>query len=157
MVNNGTQRARGPFSNIITKNKKMAKETMEFSKYERARIIGARGLQISMDAPLLLKMDKEDLDSVNYDPLKIAEKELNSGVLPISINRPMPQRKDSDLGKIRVEDGDASDEDKEKVEAEEEKTITEGGEIMELANADEEDATVASVGASEESVGEEAE
>ena len=125
----------------------MAKETLEFSKYERARIIGARGLQISMDAPLLLKMSEEDLNGVNYDPLKIAEKELNSGVLPISVNRPMPQRKDSDIEKIRVDDGDATDEDKEKVEAEEERTITEGGEIMELANADEEEA--AGLGASE--------
>jgi DNA-directed RNA polymerase subunit K/omega len=134
----------------------MVKETFEFSKYERARIIGARGLQISMDAPLLLKMSEEDLNGVNYDPLKIAEKELSSGVLPISINRPMPERKDADLGKIRVEEGDASDEDKEKVEAEEEKTITEGGEIMELANADEEDAA-AGLGGVEETVGDEAE
>jgi DNA-directed RNA polymerase subunit K/omega len=123
----------------------MAKETPDFSKYERARIIGARGLQISMDAPLLLKMDEEDLNGVNYDPLKIAEKELDSGVLPISVKRPMPDRKDEDLGKIRVEDGDASDEDKEKVEAEEEKTIAESGEMMELANADEEDASLGGV------------
>ena len=44
-------------------------EKQEFSKYERARIIGARGLQISMDAPLLTDMSKEELEGVNYDPL----------------------------------------------------------------------------------------
>ena len=63
-------------------------EKQEFSKYERARIIGARGLQVSMDAPLLLEMDEKSLEEINYDPLKIAEKELDSGVLPISVNKP---------------------------------------------------------------------
>ena len=77
----------------------MAKQ--EFSKYERARIIGARGLQISMDAPLLTEMSAEELNGVNYDPLKIAEKELNDGVLPISVNRPMPEKKDDDLEKSK--------------------------------------------------------
>src|SRR3989344_695863 len=72
----------------------------EFSKYERARIIGARALQISMDAPILINLDEKELNVLNYDPLKIAEKELDSGVLPISVKRPMPQRKESSLGKI---------------------------------------------------------
>lgn len=117
----------------------MTKDKLEFSKYERARIIGARGLQISMDAPLLLKMNEEELNGVNYDPLKIAEKELDSGVLPISVNRPMPERKDEDIRKIKVEESDVSDEDKERVEAEEEKDIAESGEMMELASAEEED------------------
>ena len=64
----------------------------EFTKYERARIIGARALQISMDAPLLLKIKKEELDSINYDPLEIAQRELESGVLPITVRRPLPKR-----------------------------------------------------------------
>ena len=71
----------------------MIKEQPEFSKYERARILGARALQISMDAPLLMKMDEKLLDNLNYDPLKLAETELDSGVLPITINRPMPEKK----------------------------------------------------------------
>jgi DNA-directed RNA polymerase subunit K/omega len=110
----------------------------DFSKYERARIIGARGLQVSMDAPLLLKISKEDLEGVNYDPLKIAEKELDAGVLPISVNRPMPKKKDEAIEKIKIEDVTASDEEKIKVEQSEEKEIAEGGEILDFANPEEE-------------------
>jgi len=110
----------------------------EFSKYERARIIGARGLQISMDAPLLVDMKEEDFEGVNFDPLKIAEKELNSGVLPISINRPMPQKKEEDIEKVKVEESKVSDAEKIRAEKEEEKDIASGGEMMELANAEEE-------------------
>jgi len=113
-------------------------EKQEFSKYEKARIIGARGLQISMDAPLLTEMSKEELNGVNYDPLKIAEKELNAGVLPISINRPMPERKEEDLEKIKVVETKLSDKEKEKDEKEEEKDIAAGGEMMELAESGEE-------------------
>ena len=87
----------------------------EFSKYERARIIGARGLQISMDAPILVEMDEEALEGVNYDPLVIAEKELDSEVLPISVNRPMPARKEDDLKKIKVEETKVSDAQKEQI------------------------------------------
>jgi DNA-directed RNA polymerase subunit K/omega len=116
----------------------MMVEVKEFSKYERARIIGARGLQISMDAPLLVDMKAEDLDGVNYDPLRIAEKELDSGVLPISVNKPMPEKKEEDLEKIKVEESKVSDAAKIKAEKEEEKDIAEGGEMMELADSGEE-------------------
>jgi DNA-directed RNA polymerase subunit K/omega len=113
-------------------------EIKEFSKYEKARIIGARGLQISMDAPLLVKMSDEELDGVNYDPLRIAEKELSAGVLPISVNKPMPERKEESLDKIKIEDSKVSDEAKEAAEKQEEKEIAEGGEMMELAESPEE-------------------
>ncbi len=113
-------------------------EIQKFSKYERARIIGARGLQISMDAPLLIKMNESELEAANFDPLKIAEKELDEGVLPISVNRPMPKRKEEDLGKIKIEPVKITDEDKIKAEEEEEKEIAEGGEMMGLANPEEE-------------------
>ncbi len=129
-------------------------EKPEFSKYERARIIGARGLQIAMDAPLLVKLKKDELEGVNYDPLKISEKELDSGVLPISVNKPMPQKKEEDLEKIKVEESGISDAEKIKAEKEEEKAIAEGGEMMELANTGEESEAsdvVPSEGASEES------
>lgn len=114
----------------------MAQE--EFSKYERARILGARGLQISMDAPLLIKISDEDLNGVNYDPLKIAEKELDSGVLPISVKRPLPEKEEVKLEKIKVEEKEISDEVKIKTEEDVEKEIAEGGEIMELTNPEDE-------------------
>tara|TARA_Y100000310_G_C20619352_1_gene782401 strand:- start:1150 stop:1563 length:414 start_codon:yes stop_codon:yes gene_type:complete len=110
----------------------------EFSKYEKARILGARGLQISMDAPLLIKISEEDLDGVNYDPLRIAGKELDAGILPISVRRPLPEKEEIELEKIKVEEKDVSDEVKIKAEQEAEKEIAEGGEIMEMANPEDE-------------------
>lgn len=113
-------------------------EAREFSKYERARIVGARGLQISMDAPLLIDIKEEELDSINYDPLKIAERELDSGVLPISVNRPMPKRKEESLDNIKVEETKASDAQKEQAMKEEVKDIAESGDMMKLADSGEE-------------------
>lgn len=63
---------------------------MKLTKYEMARIIGARALQLSMGAPMLLKMDKKELEQINYNTIKIATMEYDQGVLPISIKRPMP-------------------------------------------------------------------
>ena len=111
----------------------------EFSKYEKARIIGARGLQISMDAPILLKLSEKELEEMNYDPLKIAQKELESNVLPISVKRPMPQRKEEDIEKIKLEeDGAHSDEQKIKTEEEETKNIQESGTMNEMIDTPDE-------------------
>ena len=129
-------------------------EKQEFSKYERARIIGARGLQVSMDAPILVDMSEAELDAVNYDPLRIAEKELDSGVLPISVNRPMPKRKEENIEKIKVEESKISDAEKEAAEKAEERDIADGGEMMELADSGEE---AEDEGVSEEKVEEEVE
>jgi len=54
------------------------------TKYERARIIGTRALQLSMDAV-------STVDTTNMsDPLKIAEKELLHNKIPIIIRRYLP-------------------------------------------------------------------
>ncbi|VVB83225.1 DNA-directed RNA polymerase subunit K [uncultured archaeon] len=108
----------------------------KFTKYERARILGARALQISMNAPLLIKIEKEDLEKINYDALKIAEVELNSDILPISIKRPFPEKKDERLK--RVVERKISDQNVQEKEATEETEIVEGGEIMELATPEDE-------------------
>jgi len=110
----------------------------EFSKYERARIIGARGLQISMDAPLLVDISNEELDGINYDPLKIAEKELDSGILPISVNKPMPKRKEESIENVKVEETLVSDAQKIVAEREITQEIAEGGDMMKLADSEEE-------------------
>jgi len=65
----------------------------ECTKYERARVIGARALQIAMGAPILLKMKKKDFETVNYNPINIAKKEFEADILPISIRRPLPAKK----------------------------------------------------------------
>ena len=89
-----------------------------------------------MNAPLLIKIKEEDLEKINYDALKIAEIELNSGILPISINRPFPKKK-GELKKIRKEKK-VIDEETEKLETKEEDEISKEGEIMELANPEDE-------------------
>ena len=108
----------------------------EFSKYEKARVLGARALQIAMNAPLLIKIEKEDLEKVKYDALKIAEIEFESGILPIMVKRPFPKKKEGILRKLKVQKvGDSELEEKEVAEEEE---IAKEGEIMELANPDDE-------------------
>ena len=62
----------------------------EFTKYEHARIIGARALQISMGAPFMVKLTDEDLKGMSYNPVEIAKLEFSKGLIPISVKRPMP-------------------------------------------------------------------
>lgn len=112
-------------------------ETENFTRYEMARILGARALQIAMNAPLLIKISEEDLQKINYDALKIAEVELNSGVLPIVVNKPMPAKKEGALR--RPKERKINDEDLAEEEARTEKEIEEEGEIMSLNNDDEEE------------------
>lgn len=54
------------------------------TKYERARILGARALQISKNAPLCVDPEGET------DPYKIAEKELQERKIPFVIRRYLP-------------------------------------------------------------------
>ncbi|MBN1786515.1 MAG: DNA-directed RNA polymerase subunit K [Candidatus Methanofastidiosa archaeon] len=51
------------------------------NRYEKARIIGARALQIAMDAPVLIETNE-------MDSIRIAIKELEMGVLPLTVVRP---------------------------------------------------------------------
>jgi len=65
---------------------------MKFTKYEKARIIGARSLQIAMGAPIILKMEKKDFEKIKYNPIEIAKKEFEEEILPITIKRPLPTK-----------------------------------------------------------------
>ena len=96
----------------------------QFTKYEVARIIGARALQIAMDAPLILKISDAKLKELRFDSLKIAELEFNEGVLPISIDRPTPRKHKEKLTAIKEEK--VSDEELVAKEKEVEKEIAEG-------------------------------
>ncbi len=107
----------------------------KFSKYEVARILGARALQIAMNAPLLIKLSKEDLEKIRYDALKIAEIEFESGVLPISVKKPFPQRKEEKLRRIKEQ---ISEKKIEEIKSGEEEEIAKEGEIMGLVNPEEE-------------------
>ena len=67
-------------------------EKQKYTKYEKARIIGARSLQIAMGAPILIKFDKDELIKANYNPIEIEKKEFEREVLPITIKRPLPKK-----------------------------------------------------------------
>ena len=55
--------------------------TPYMTKYERARVLGTRALQIAMCAPVMVELEGET------DPLQIAMKELKEGKIPIIIRR----------------------------------------------------------------------
>ena len=110
-------------------------EQKQFTKYEVARILGARALQIAMDAPLLLKIEDSELKKMRFDPLKIAEKEFEEGVLPISIHRPVPRKKKDKLSPLK--DEHISDEEIEQKEVEMEKEIAADAEALGLIEGDE--------------------
>lgn len=52
------------------------------TRFERARIIGARALQIAMGAPVLFS----DAES-GADPIDLASREFGTGSLPINVAR----------------------------------------------------------------------
>ena len=58
----------------------------KFTRYEKARIIGARALQISMGAPVLIETDRKE-------PIDIAMEELEKGVIPITVKRTTEETK----------------------------------------------------------------
>ncbi|EKJ78102.1 hypothetical protein FPSE_01563 [Fusarium pseudograminearum CS3096] len=58
--------------------------TPYMTKYERARILGTRALQISMNAPVLVDLEGET------DPLQIAIKEMREKKIPLIVRRYMP-------------------------------------------------------------------
>ncbi|MCL5804477.1 MAG: DNA-directed RNA polymerase subunit K [Thermoplasmataceae archaeon] len=55
---------------------------MQLTKFERARIIGARALQISMGAPVIIDVPKGMID-----PVDIAMLEYENNLIPITIKR----------------------------------------------------------------------
>ena len=60
------------------------------TRYEKARIIGARALQIAMGAPVLLEI----AESV-VDPIDIASFEYEKDAIPITVIRKLPGEKRS--------------------------------------------------------------
>jgi DNA-directed RNA polymerase subunit K len=124
----------------------------KFTKYEIARILGARSLQLAMDAPVLLKLSDEEKEELNFDTLRTAEKELEAEVLPITVRRPLPKRSEKQVKKLsdeeikkklekqaEVEKKELEEEKKkEMIEERDEKEIGQEGEIMAMATPDDE-------------------
>lgn len=53
---------------------------MKYTRFEKARIVGARALEISYGAPVLV-----DYPSDMVDPIDIAMLEYNKDVIPITV------------------------------------------------------------------------
>ncbi|KAE8694686.1 DNA-directed RNA polymerases I, II, and III subunit RPABC2 [Hibiscus syriacus] len=82
-------------------NDKVNRKTSKYmTKYERARILGTRALQISMNAPVMVELEGES------DPLEIAMKELRERKIPFTIRRYLPGGSYEDWGvdELIVED-----------------------------------------------------
>ncbi len=57
-------------------------DEMKYTRFEKARIIGARALQISMGAPVHIELPEEMIDPVN-----IAMFEYDQQAIPITVKR----------------------------------------------------------------------
>ncbi|KDD75734.1 hypothetical protein H632_c524p1 [Helicosporidium sp. ATCC 50920] len=66
--------------------------TRYLTKYEKARVLGTRALQISMNAPVMVDVGTET------DPLEIAYKELREKKIPFTIRRYLPDGSYEDWG-----------------------------------------------------------
>lgn len=62
------------------------------TRFEKARIVGARALQIAMGAPVFVKLPKG-----LTNPIDIASYELSLGILPITIRRRLPDGSYQDI------------------------------------------------------------
>ncbi len=60
--------------------------TRYLTKYEKARVLGTRALQLSMNAPPMVEVEGET------DPLEIAYKELRQKKIPFIIRRYLPDQ-----------------------------------------------------------------
>jgi DNA-directed RNA polymerase subunit K len=65
---------------------------MRYNRFERARIIGARALQVSLGAPILVKVPKEMVD-----PIRISMLEFEKGVIPITVRRVDSVREEGEI------------------------------------------------------------
>ena len=55
------------------------------TRFEVARIVGARALQIALGAPILVEVKENE-----FDPVKIAEEEFKANRIPMTIKRTLP-------------------------------------------------------------------
>ena len=75
---------------LLTENVRIGPPKL--TRFERARIVGARALQISLGAPILVELPLEI-----KDPIDIALWELDEQVLPMTIRRALPDGSHQDI------------------------------------------------------------
>ena len=66
-------------------------EPENYTKYEKARMIGSRALQLAMGAPFLLDLKEKDLEKLGYNPIRIATSEYDEKVIPLTVKKPLPR------------------------------------------------------------------
>ncbi|HZW84997.1 MAG TPA: DNA-directed RNA polymerase subunit K [Nitrososphaerales archaeon] len=64
----------------------------KLTRFEKARIVGARSLQLAMGAPPFIPME-----GAYRGPIEIASQELEADALPISIRRSLPNGLTQDI------------------------------------------------------------
>jgi DNA-directed RNA polymerase I, II, and III subunit RPABC2 len=67
----------------------------KLTRFERARIAGARALQVSLGAPILVELPPRV-----SDPIDIALAELKEGVLPMTVRRTLPDGSYQDIALV---------------------------------------------------------
>ena len=67
----------------------------KLTRFERVRIVGARALQLSLGAPMLIELPQRI-----SDPIDIALAELKEGVLPMTIRRTLPDGSYQDISLV---------------------------------------------------------
>jgi len=72
-------------SGTVGEKKKVSIGPPKLTRFEKARIVGARALQIAMGAPILVAPSK-----TLSNPIDIALQELEIGILPMTIRRTLP-------------------------------------------------------------------
>ena len=89
---------------IDNKDQKILIGPKMLTRFEYARILGARALQISMGAPVLAESDDpSEWDTLSTgeqeqgDPLLISEREIKQGLLPILVRRSLPDGRYQDI------------------------------------------------------------
>jgi len=65
-----------------------------YTKYERARLIGARALQISQGAPIQIEISDEEMKKIKFNPVEIAKREFDADVLPLAVKRVVKENKE---------------------------------------------------------------
>lgn len=75
----------GDYVEIRGKDREVLIGEPVLSRYERARVVGARALQVSQGAPVLI-----DVDSEEFQPITVAKQELKARVLPVGFMRKIP-------------------------------------------------------------------
>ncbi|OLS26525.1 MAG: DNA-directed RNA polymerase subunit K [Candidatus Heimdallarchaeota archaeon LC_2] len=72
----------GTYKELFSEDDEVLIGEAVLTRFERARIVGARALQISQGAPVLVETDPDD-----FQPVDVAKVELKARVLPVGLQR----------------------------------------------------------------------